>query len=86
MSARTRGQVCAAVGNFIRPIGGGIIAEARGTREYEENTENAIRLALCWNTLEHLDGPTVSRLAKWLERYNGDELNQMMDEETPHTP
>ncbi len=48
--------------------------------EYPHDT-NAARLVLCWNALEGFDGPTVTRLAAWLERYNGDELRQMLTED-----
>lgn len=47
----------------------------------DDTAADAYRLAACWNALEHLDDDVAARLVAWLERYNNDELRQMLDEE-----
>ena len=48
---------------------------------FEFKPGDAERLCLCWNTLEGLDDELVTRIGKWLERYNGDELAEMLKDE-----
>ncbi len=44
----------------------------------DEGGYNAARLVLVWNALAHLDNDAVTRLGRSLERFNSDELRDLL--------
>ncbi len=84
MTARTRGTLTPDAETARDADGRGIFA-AYGGATHNERSANAERLALCWNALEAFDDATVTRLAAHLAAFNGDELNDLLDDQAgPH--